>query len=268
VGENTSLYLGAYFDVQTLWAEVKSILKRFAPPMHAQLMQQLNAPGLPVHPERDVIQTLGKRWYVYLPEDLMSTTPPRELNLLVAAELDSPDTLEAAVEKLLRGAPPGVVKTVSFGGKTIYQGPPVGSPAPGSEVTPPRPTLAFLGGKLILTTNLAMARQAVSDLERSRSPLLKSRVFNDTLKHMLPRPAVFFYVDQRRVGEYIWKFLSAALQTRGLAFEAGGPSSAQEGVALPTWETVRKYLSVAAFTAKWDDDGMRTRFWMPFPEAE
>jgi len=251
VGEDAAVYAGVYFDVPTLWEEIKSAIKQFSPQLYDQMMQGINDPNAPVQIERDLIQTVGSHWFLYVPKEVVSANPPREINLIVAAELKDSQRLEKTLQTLLATAPPDAgFSTVDFMGRTIYQSPPLPIPL-GQDMAPLALCWVFADGRFILATSQAMAKLAVRDGQRAESPLLEKDEFRSTLQQMISHPDAMFYADQRYIGEWIWKLLSKALEG--------------QQIRLPSYETLRKYLSVTTSTAKWTEDGLEMKSWNPHP---
>lgn len=257
VGQDVSLYCGAYFDVPTLWEEVKAAIKELSPQGYELMMQQINSPLVPFHVERDLIQTVGSHWFVYVPREFISPNPPREINALLAVELKDSRKLETRFQTLWAMAPlQAPDSTVEFMGKTIYQSPPVPlDRVPGFEVemAPLRFSFVFADGKLIIATSTAMAKRAVRDSLRSESPLLQKAEFRATLLHMISRPESIYYMDLRAIGEAALKGVEKLMDL------------SEAKVSLPSYETLGKYLYVSATTTKWSEDGLHVKQWWAFP---
>jgi len=251
VGDDAAVYGGVYFDVPTLWEEIKAFIKQSSPAMYDRMMQGINDPAAPVQVERDLIQTIGSHWFVYVPREVVSANPPKEINVILAAELKDSETLEKTIQALLATVPPDAgFSTVDFNGKTIYQTPPLPIPL-GEDMGPLSFCWVFADGKLILATSQAMAKLAVRDSQRAESPLLEKDEFRATLPQMISHPDALFYADQRYIGEWVWKLANKLLEGKE--------------VRLPSFETLRKYLSVTTTTAKWTEDGLEMRSWNPYP---
>jgi len=249
VGEDAIIYAGAYMDLPTLWTEIKGAIQVAAPAFYAQMMEQINSPQAPFHVERDLIQTFGSHWFLYVPQKVYDPDVPA-INVVLAAELRDSEKLEGTLRGLLAMfLPPGQEPTRVMG-KTIYKLPPL-PVFPGPSGTGGLTVcLAFVDGKLLISTNPGMAERAVRDSARAQSPLLDEPRLRATLPHMIPQPESFVYADHRAIAQWIWNALDLL---------PVGP------VAVPRLETVQKYLSISMTTTKWNDEGLETRTWIPFP---
>ena len=254
VGEDAAVYLGAYCDVPVLWEEIKIAIGAVAPSMRDMLQMRMENPQAPFHPERDLINTLGSHWFVYVPQEVVNPNPPGELNILIAAELKDAATLETTLGTLWTMVPPDAgATTAPFMGKTIYEtGPlPMGPFGAGVSLN-----FAFVvvDGRLIIATSPAMAKLAVREGKREDSPLLGKPEFRGLLPHMISKPEWFAYFDARHIGKWAWQLAEMVAM--------------RKGIALPAFDVLEKYLYVGVSTTKWNQDGVDSRFWMPYPPAE
>lgn len=246
VGSDAALYLGGHFDTQVFWQEIQRILQQFAPLQYQQLRAQIDSPNQPLHVERELINTLGNRWFIYVPKEPLSGTEPQKLNLMLATDLRKPDVLRNTLGRLSQMQ---MMVTEQFQGATVYQ-----SPASQMGEISVQVSLAVVGEKLIIASNPQMAKELVSGSRREASPLLEREDFQQTLPHLPGQPHAFFYLDQKDVARWAWTGLGSLLQ--------GGQMQ------LPSYETISRYLSVSSSSGRWTEDGLRMRTWIPYPTPE
>jgi len=249
VGAEAGVYAGAYLDVPALWVAIKDAIQKASPQMYQQMMQGIENPQAPFHVERDLINTLGTHWFLYIPRDLLGTGPGIEVKTLLAVEVRDSRRLQTTIETLLQmmGPESGVVSEQVMG-KPLWKMPPLPFGAGEDGAEPVRICLALDGERLLIGTNVELVRQAVRDGARAESPLLGQAEFRAALPHMLARPEGLLYVDLRRIAEWVWNAVDAT------------------GARAPRLETVRKYLGVVTTTWKWTEDGVETKAWLPHPQ--
>lgn len=175
VGKQASLYGGTYFDLPVLWGEVKNIIKQFSPQMHQQIQNQINSPQLPVHLERDLINTFGSRWYLYLPSEVVSETSPRKIHGLMAGSLKDSKTLRDSIDTMLTMYGMGAqITKQEYKGTTINQLPriPIGRKMSSGNLAPLKICYFFRNDYVFLSTTMDLAKDAIDDLSGGISPLV------------------------------------------------------------------------------------------------
>ncbi|MBS3762380.1 MAG: hypothetical protein KGZ25_03645 [Planctomycetes bacterium] len=257
VDRDAALFAGGYFDVPVFWQEIKAAIKRINPQMHGQIEQNLNNPQNPIHVEKDLINTLGTHWFVYVPAELISPNPPKFLNLMFVCDMKDVATLGGTIQKIMAFPQmQGKLSSIEFKGKEIYQAPQLGGGTVGNGVEMPsfQICFAFVNNRLIITTSPSLIKQAIRSSTRGQSPLLNNDKFQRGLSHMLERPSMVAYADTLPMAKWIWSFFDA-LPEHEIEFD------------LPEFKTVEKYLSAASITGRWEKDGMISKTWWPFPEG-
>jgi len=254
VGRDAALYMGVYFDVPVFWAEMKEAIRKVAPDQAQGLDMMLNNPESPVQPERDLINSLGSHWYVYLPEELYvpaAQGKPAEVNFVLAVELkDQPAFHNGFQQVTSMFLPPDKqMKRVPFMGVTIYETAEFGGPEFKMSLR-----FVFLHDTLLITSSEAMAKQCVQLSKKGRSALLSKPEFASTLRQLPRGYEGILYADQRHIGEWAYKLVGWALVRGNVA-----------DVKLPRWETLSKYLYVSTSVMKWNEQGLKTTSWQPYP---
>ena len=252
VGSDAALYAGAYFDVPMLWEEIKKAITAASPEAAEQMEMQLSVPGSPGALVQDLLNSLGTHAYVYSPEDIVTTTPDGSMALQLVLAIQAKDVAKAeeTFDQLRAMQPPEqqfIMKSEVLG-KTVYQiptPPMVPMPLPGMY-------LFFADDKLIVTGSEAMSRQVIQDSVRDASPLLSDAELRSALAHLPKRPDMFFYLDYKGTGKWIY----------GLV-ERFAP---QNELSLPPYEAIGKYLSAGVGAFYWNDEGIVTKAWMPHAE--
>jgi hypothetical protein len=254
IGADAALYGGVHFDTQVFWSELQRVLQQFLPVAYQQLRSQIDNPQAPIHLERELINALGNRWYIYLPEEVLPAGGAQAVNAMIATDLRQPEVLSATLEKIA-GMPQAqqAIRTEQFQNTTMYmlQPMPLSALEAGASL---QISLAVADGKLIVCANPGMARSVMEGARRETSPLLERGDFRRTLSHLSNHPHAFFYLNQKDVGRWVWTGLGKVLQ--------GGQ------IQLPRYETISQYLSVSSSTAKWTEDGLRMKTWMPYPAVD
>jgi hypothetical protein len=255
VGKGAAVYGGAYFNVPVLWTEIKEMIRQVSPQAYQQLEAQMNMEGLPFHIENDIINTFGNRWYLYLPEDVVSEDEPREVNALIAASLKEPQTLQKAIANLtMMMGPNAQLQVHNYNGTTINQLPPIplGTQAQAGNLAPLRICYFFKDGYLFLSSSLALAKSAIDDGGNGIGSLASTPHYQAVAEGLFDSPSSLFYADQRKVGEWIWKLAEKLLDSSDLT--------------LPPYGVIQGYLYSSGFSGRWTDEGIETTGWQPYTE--
>lgn len=255
VDQQASLYGGTYFNLPVLWSEIKKVIRQFSPQMYQNIQNQLNAPQIPFHPERDLINTFGDRWYLYLPSKVVSESTPREIHGVLAADVRESETLQATINKLLAMYDMGVQKNQkNYKGTSINQLPPIpmGQASSAAKIEPIQICYFFRNGYMVISTSLELAKNAIDDFAGGVSPLVDQPRYEAVSSGLLESPSTLLYADQQKIGRLVWKLVRKVF--------------ANSNMTLPSYQTLSQYLYVCGTSARWTQDGIETRGWQPYPE--
>ncbi|MFW6456912.1 MAG: hypothetical protein ACOC0A_01335 [Planctomycetota bacterium] len=257
VSADPAFYLGGYFSVGVLWEEVQRVVKEMFPDSYEQMRMQIDNPQMPIHLEKDFIDTLGDRWFVYVPQKAVKQGDSESVNALIAIDVDKPDVLGETIDTIISMPQmQNSIMTEDVGGTTMYKTPP--SPFfpglyGGADAAPPiHVCLAIVDNKLLVGMSPDITRKAISgDNEAS---LKDAQDYRKMRGRMQDNPNSMLYLDQRVVGRWLTGALKDALK--------------EEGLDLPGYQTMEKYLDVSVSTSQWTEDGLMMKIWMEFPESE
>ncbi len=254
--EADAAFFGAvYFDLPSLWEETVNAMRAHAPELHGSLEFSLGSSGGPVNLEEDIITTLGKRWFLYLPAGATAADDAVDrLDAALAVELQRPERLMGAIERVLEmGAVPHAWRQHPAG-HTVLSLKAVKA-ADVSAVFHPRMEIAvnigFVDDLLIITANPHLMSELLVKSGRGGSPLTAQAGFRDALRRLIPGPSLFAYAD-----------LGAAVEILRHALK---PFFGELEVKLPDYGVLRPYMPAFAMTAQWEDEGFRYRIRVPHP---
>lgn len=254
VGVDAALYIGAYFDVATFWNELRQVIAQFAPPEAlAEFDNPAAAPGM----VQDLLLGMGENTYLYVPGDVVTSTPEvMSLHLVLAVEVKNAAQSQATLDTILGTMPPEdpPLQKVDFMGQTLYRTPPITLPIPGMFQGLEPFSVLFAGDKMVLATSEAMCRQVIEGSRLPSSPLLEKPDLLASLKHLQKQPDVIAYADQRRIGSW-----AHALAKRFVP---------PDMLAIPPYDNIGKYLSSSTTTGKWTDEGFLFKSWQPHARVE
>ncbi len=259
VAERVGAYGAVRFHMGTFWQEIMASMQRENPQVHAMIRQQIMT--MPVDVENDVIGALGSRWFLYVP-------PPqeaRQVDNVVSVELERPEAFAAAWQQIVATLPPQAqMRTLEFMGFTVYQsGPegPQGEPGEGG----PASCLAILGDKVVHATDLDLLKTIIKDDQREVSPLRAEAEFRRLMDNVMEQPDAMLMIDARMLMR--WARSAMEAQRRMVTMQMG-PEAAAELPEPPPWAVLEKYQTRAVIAARWNEDGLRIRAYLPDPPRE
>ncbi len=254
VGSDTALYLGGHFSVNVLWAEAMRVVKKFSPGTHQMLRMQMENPQAPFNPEKGLIQALGDRWFVSIPKKVVAGEQSQFIDALIAVDLQKPDMLRGTIEKIMEMPQmQGKILVEEVEGTAMYKMP----PAPvfsGMEVDAPplHVALAIMQDRLYIGMSPQTLRGVITGEDHKR--LKSARKYQAIMRHVQKRRNSLLYMDQRVVGRWLVDAMRGALK--------------EEGLDLPSYRTMQKYLSISASTSRWTGKGLQMKTWMEYPEGD
>ncbi len=258
VDADAAFYGAAYFDLPSLWEETVNAMRVHAPELHGSLELSIGSPDGPVKLEEDIIKTLGKRWFLYLPAGAPGAGEDEDvhwLDAVVAVELQQPERLSRAIERLLLMSGMPHAWREHPAGHTVLSLKAVKA-ADVSAVFHPRIEVAmnigFVDDLLIITANPHLISELLVKSGRGASPLTAQEGFRDALKRLIPAPSSFAYADLGAAGEMFRHVLTPVFE--GLQ------------VTPPDYGSLRPYMPEFAMTSKWEDEGFRYRIRVPYPD--
>ena len=256
VGRDAGVYFGGHFSLPVMWEEILRVIKTLNPTAHQQLRAQIDSDSAPIHIERDLIDAVGNRWYLYLPRDVIENGQPRSVNATLAITVTEPATLRETLDRLARlPRSRRNLKREEYENAVIYKMPPVpifpGLYGGESASAPIQISLVVLEEHLVICMSPTMARRIVSGHDRPSSPLRALPDFQRAQSHALQSPHALFYLDQRAVGRWGWGVMKTLFNDGELDW--------------PQYQTVEEYLDVSVGTMKWTEEGLRTKFWLGYP---
>jgi hypothetical protein len=254
VGSDAALYLGGHFSVNVLWVEVMRLMQKFSPREYQLMRMQIENPEAPFHPEKGIIQALGDRWFVSIPKDVVSKGQSQFVDALIAVDLEKPDVLRGTIEKIMEVPQmQGQILVEEVEGTVMYKMPPVPVFAGmGVDAPPLHVCMAIMQDRLYIGMSPQTIRNVIAGEDQKR--LKDTDKYRKTIRHVQKRRNTLLYLDQRIVGRWLLGAMSGILK--------------EEGLDLPSYETMRKYLSISASTSRWTDEGLKMKTWMEYPEGD
>jgi hypothetical protein len=255
VDADAALYAGFYMDAPGTWQTTVNALGQLVPVAAVLSRQILANPQADVNFERDVLQGLGRRWFVYVPAVAAGGEPADRWNAVWGVDVKDPKAFADSFARFL-----GLMKVFIPFQQADCEGRAIHYFGGGrvnlvvAEVKMPPMALCVTDGHLLTAARPSAIERVIRASGRSESPLLASEAFRRDLPALADHPAAVLYADHRQVGRLIWPMLG------------GG---AGDDAVLPPFETVARYLSVQTGAAEWDKEGLlaHTRIPILAPQA-
>ncbi|MFW5923555.1 MAG: hypothetical protein ACOCSQ_04130 [Planctomycetota bacterium] len=255
VGADAAIYAGSHFDVPVLWEEIQNVIQAVNPDTYNQMRQMIEGPQVPIHLEKDFIDTLGSRWNVYLPDKVVRENGEGSVHLLLAIDLNDAEKLGNTIQTLLQL--PQLQETISTDtveGNDIHST--TSSPAlqqmlDSQDAPPVRLSFGIIKDRLVIGLSPEALEDAIAAGE-DEAGLNSLKEYQQVMSDGPDNPDTMLFMDLRTAGSWLWTAVDRAME------------EGETEVELPSYDVFEKYLHVVGSEFKWGEDGLESSAFMPF----
>ncbi len=258
VDANAAFFAAFYLDLPQLWTEIADAMWLRDNILHESFFPASAPPDDLLLKDLDIVSLIGNRFYLYMPEQMLNEAggKTRRLNAAAGIEVREPEKLEAALRHFLSSNGIPYAGSVVLGHTVLTIGAAEGTIPFGHHAAGilSAPSFAFVDDLLLVTADPGLMPELIRKGRRRRSPLMMLTDFQSDLQRLTPSPFSFLYADAGTVAGAFGHAIAPALENLGLPARQ--------------YEVLTDYLPRIAAAAKWRDDGLYCRVWLPHPAEE